>query len=307
MLQLHYSTLYTDAISPEARFPRARYRLVREALQPAVEASRIQILPSRLASVAEIEVAHEPAYVQDFVEGRLDKKRVRRIGFRPWTPHFVERTLRLTGGTLQATEAVLAGAPVSGNMGGGTHHAYRDFGSGYCVFNDMAIAARLALSRGQVSRVAVVDLDVHQGDGTAALFAEEPRVLTFSMHSARNFPFRKQRSDLDLGLEDDVDAQTYLDLLEEALSRVVAPFRPELIFYQAGVDALTEDTLGKLSLDRETLRARNRQVFALARSLACPLVLCMGGGYADPIEASVAAHADLYLGACEAFFGGGVP
>ncbi len=298
-LTLFYSPLYTDALSPEARFPRQRYRLVRAALQPEVSRGLIDIQPPRCASLAEIKTVHEPAYVDDFLGGRLDRSRVRRIGFRPWTADFVERTLRLTGGTLQATEAVLAGAALAGNMGGGTHHAYRDFGSGYCVFNDMAIAAALALGRGQVGRVAVIDLDVHQGDGTAAIFEDEPRVMTFSMHGQRNFPFRKMRSDLDLGLEDEIDPSGYLGLLEEALERAVAPHRPELIFYQAGVDALARDTLGRLALDHETLERRDAMVLDFAASCGCPMVICMGGGYADPIEDSVLAHAQLFRAAAQ--------
>ncbi|MEO1273623.1 MAG: histone deacetylase, partial [Myxococcota bacterium] len=244
-LPLYYTPLYTDAISPQARFPRDRYRLVRAALQPAIDAGRIVIHSPRRADPSELRMTHDPSYVHAFLTGTLDPKRIRRIGFRPWTDHFVERTLRLTAGTLQATEAVLAGAKVAGNLGGGTHHAYHDFGSGYCVFNDMAIAIQLALHRGQIDRAVVIDLDVHQGDGTAALFQHEPRVLTFSMHAERNFPFRKQCSDLDLGLEDGIDGPTYVELLDQALDRQIRPFGPDLMVYQAGVDPLAEDTLGR--------------------------------------------------------------
>jgi acetoin utilization deacetylase AcuC-like enzyme len=295
VLELTYSPLYSEGISSKARFPRDRYRLVREALEPAVRAGSIALRHPRPVSVDELVRVHDPAYVAAFLDGRLSEVEQRRIGLRPWTQAFVERALMLTGATLVALEAIAGGADVAGNLAGGTHHAFRDRGGGYCVFNDIALAARGAFDDHGFGRVLVVDLDVHQGDGTAALLADEPRAFTLSFHGRKNFPSRKQVSDRDEAFEDGASDAAYLERLREVLPKVVEDHRPDLVVYQAGVDGLAEDTLGRLALTRAGLAERNRIVFAEARRRGCPVLITMGGGYADPLEASVAAHADVYL------------
>jgi acetoin utilization deacetylase AcuC-like enzyme len=291
---LFHSEVYTGALHPEARFPRMRYRLLREALLEPVASGVLALVEPPRAAREDALLAHDPAYVDAFLEGRLDADAERRIGLRPWTPAIVDRTLAILGGTLAATRLALAGAPATGNAAGGTHHAHRSFGSGYCIFNDIAVGARLALREG-VSRVLVIDLDVHQGDGTAAIFADEPRVVTFSMHAEKNFPFRKQASDLDVGLPDGLDDDGYLAALEAHLDAILDAARPELVFYQAGVDALAEDKLGRLNLTREGLRRRNQRVYAALAERGLPVVILMGGGYAEPLARSVEAHADVFL------------
>lgn len=290
MLPLYYHPIYTDGIDPTARFPRDRYRLLAERLDGR---ANIKTLAPRKATPEEITLAHDPSYVNDFLKGTLPEKAIRRIGLRPWTPAIVERTLRITGGSLQATEYALSNDSISGNMAGGTHHAYRDFGSGYCIFNDIAICALSALKRPAVKRILSLDLDVHQGDGTAAILANEPRVFTCSIHAQSNFPFRKQKSDLDIGLDDKTGDETYLQVLEQTLAKL-EPESYDLILFQAGVDTLAVDALGNLALTRDGLRRRNQRIFEYNRKHGIPIVVFMGGGYAKPIDRTVDAFEDLF-------------
>ncbi|WP_168210935.1 histone deacetylase family protein [Persicimonas caeni] len=295
MLQLYYSDLYTGAISEEARFPKSRYRKVREELdRRGLTGTDIAVEEARQARLDEVHLVHEPEYVRRFMENELDDKMVRKIGFRPWTEQFVDRTFSIAGGTLQAFEAVMGGAQFAGNLAGGTHHAYADRGEGFCVFNDLAICAVRALEEFGYERVAIVDCDVHQGNGTAVIFADEPRVLTYSIHCAGNYPFDKEESDVDVAVPVGSGDEAYLELLDRSLSRALYGFRPQLVLYQAGVDALEEDRWGRLALTRAGLRRRNGLVFDLAEAWACPVLITMGGGYSRPIEASVAAHADVF-------------
>ncbi|MEM9157559.1 MAG: histone deacetylase [Verrucomicrobiota bacterium] len=296
MLPLYYHPLYTEGIDPSARFPRERYRLIAERLKGY---HNIDLRTPRQANADEISLAHDRGYVEAFLDGKLSEKAVRRIGLRPWTPDIVERTLRLAGGSLSALADALDTKSIAGNMAGGTHHAYRDFGSGYCIFNDVAICALTALAQNGIERILSLDLDVHQGDGTASILADEPRVFTCSIHSQSNFPFRKQRSDLDLGLDDNCSDTEYLSLLDETLAKI-QPEQFDLILFQAGVDTLEADALGKLSLTRQGLRQRNQRIFEYNTKHGIPIVIFMGGGYAKPIELTVDAFEDLFKGAAEA-------
>jgi acetoin utilization deacetylase AcuC-like enzyme len=234
-----------------------------------------------------LEAVHDPQYVHDFVGGELDVKAYRRLGF-PWSPALVARCLASAGATLEATFLALEHG-TAGTLAGGTHHAHRDFGAGYCAFNDLAVAARAALDAGAVQRVLVVDVDVHQGDGTAAIFADEPRIFTLSLHGARNFPAHKPPGDLDVALADGTGDDAYLAALQPALEEAFARARPDLVLVQGGVDPLAQDRLGRLSLTHGGLAERDRRVLHAARGL--PLVWTLGGGYGQPIEETVAAHA----------------
>lgn len=298
-LRLAYHPLYSDGISAEARFPRRRYRLVREGLAPLVEAGQIELIEPSPVSNADLLRVHDPDYVEAFFTGRLSPAAMRRIGLRPWTEHFAHRTRVLVGGTLAALDALVAGAPAAGNLAGGTHHAHRDKGGGYCVFNDLAVAAALALDVHGYERVFVVDLDVHHGDGTASIFADDPRVTTLSVHGRKNYPAQKPPSDYDLALEDETSDADYLAHLERLLPRLLSAHQPDLILFQAGVDALAEDRLGRLSLTRAGLAARNALVLSQAALHRSPLLIAMGGGYGEPLEASIAAHVDVYRQAAE--------
>ena len=297
MLPLFYHEIYTSAISPHARFPRDRYRLVHEEILNRRKENpelAIEIHPSVQATREQLLLVHDAAYVEAFLKGKMTDAEIRRIGFRPWTPEFVERTLTIAGGSIQALHAALDGHRVAGNVAGGTHHAYADHGEGFCVFNDLAICARIAQREYGIKKIAIVDCDVHQGNGTASIFGDDSSVLTFSIHGQKNYPFRKENGDFDVSLADGCDDDTYYAELKQALPRALYPFEPELVLFQAGCDPLREDTLGKLALIRQGLDRRNQLVFQHVAYWNCPVVVFMGGGYADPIRASVACHADVF-------------
>ncbi len=295
MLTLFYHPLYTDGIDPGARFPRDRYRLLAERLS---EFSEIELCEPRKATRNELLTAHDEDYVDRFLTGALTEEETRRIGLRPWTADIAARTLHLMGGSLQALELVLAHGGLAGNMAGGTHHAFRDHGSGYCIFNDLAICALQALQSPKINRVLILDLDVHQGDGTAAILSGHQEVVTCSIHGDKNFPFVKQQSDLDIALPIDTGDVAYLDALESALQRLpISDF--DLLLYQAGVDPLEVDRLGRLAVSREGLDRRNRRVFESAHTAGVPTVIFMGGGYAQPITPTIDAFVDLFSAASE--------
>lgn len=294
-MRLFYCDHHHIPLPAGHRFPMAKYKLLRDLLtRDAV----FQLEPSEAAEVSVIELAHDPGYVEKFVTGKLEPAAMRRIGF-PWSEGLVARTLASAGGTLAATGDALS-TGFGGTLAGGTHHAFRGEGSGFCVFNDVAIAIHWLRSRGEARRAAVVDLDVHQGDGTAHFFEDDPEVLTLSLHGARNFPFRKQKSKIDVELEDQTRDAEYLRALDEALPRVWE-FQPQIVFYLSGVDALESDVLGRLSLTPEGLKARDRRVIQGARDRRIPLVITLGGGYSNPIELTAEAHANTFRMAAEVF------
>ncbi|MCL4111557.1 UNVERIFIED_CONTAM: hypothetical protein GTU68_056229 [Idotea baltica] len=297
MLNLWYHPIYTDGLDPGARFPRERYQLVRAGLEGIEDVGGICWNRPEAIAVEDLLLAHDSDYVDEFLAGTLSEEKIRRIGLRPWTEEIVERTLILTNGTVEATRHVLekGGSARAGNLGGGTHHAYFDFGSGYCIFNDLAIAARIAQRDFGVGRVLILDLDVHQGDGTAAIFEEDPSVRTVSFHCGKNFPFRKMQSDHDEIFEEGTKDEEFLRALESRLRNETEIFKPDLILFQAGVDPLATDRLGHLEMTHEGLRKRNALVFSHGEEQGIPLVVTMGGGYGVPIETSVAAHTDLFL------------
>ena len=296
---LWYHPLYTDGIHPEARFPRDRYVRLLNRLTTNAPDGAIDVRTPKAIQREVLHLAHDVTYVERFLNGELDASEERRIGLRPWTPDMIERTMRLMGGAVEATEHVVQHGGFAGNMAGGTHHAHRDFGSGYCVFNDLAVCALHAITALGLDRVAILDLDVHQGDGTASIFADEPRVLTVSVHCATNFPFRKAVSDCDLVLEPGSGDDAYLEATRQGLDLCLG-FEPDLLLFQAGVDGLEADALGKLSVSREGMQQRNALVFDAAAARTMPTVVFMGGGYAKPIDATLDAFEDLFLAAADA-------
>ncbi len=243
--------------------------------------------PAPLASTQALCAAHDPAYVQSFLDGTIPAQVIRRIGF-PWSPQLATRTLASAGGTLAAAQSALD-TGFSGALAGGTHHAFYGEGSGFCVFNDIAVAIRHL----KLERVAVIDLDVHQGDGTAQSFQGDPNVFTLSIHSRHNFPYRKQQSTLDVELDDNTADAQYLRALDTALEQV-AEFQPKFLFYQSGVDGLQEDKLGRLALTHNGLIDRDRRVLGFASKASAPLVITLGGGYAEPIDLTVRAHHNTF-------------
>jgi acetoin utilization deacetylase AcuC-like enzyme len=282
---------YTAPLPPGAFFPMDKYSLTMDALHDSGVALTVH-MPEETPLAALLAV-HTQDYVEAILNGTLGAEETRRIGF-PITPRVVRRSLLASGGTwLAARWARLYG--YAANTAGGSHHAHAGFGAGFCVFNDIAIAARRLLDAGDARRILVVDLDVHQGDGTAAIFADDPRVFTFSMHCQANFPARKASSDLDVGLPIGTDDTHYLEMLAHHLPDVLAQAEPDLIFYLAGVDPHINDRLGRLALTDNGLADRDSYVASAAQSAGTPLVSVMGGGYGDDKLAVARRHAQTIL------------
>lgn len=296
-IRVFYCDHFEVALPPRHRFPMRKYALLRERLVADGLVAGDDLVPARTAPLEDVHAVHDAGYVQAFLDGSLDRRAMQRIGF-PWSEAMVLRSLGSVGSTLGAVEAALEDG-LSGSLAGGTHHAHRDFGSGYCVFNDLAIAARRVLDRGSVARVLVFDVDVHQGDGTAAIFRDDPRVFTCSLHGERNFPGRKMESDLDVPLPDGTDDAAYLDVLGRAVDECLERSRPDLVLYQGGVDVLAADRLGRLALTPAGVLARDRTALGRFRAEGLPVAMTLGGGYADPIDASVDAYAGTYRAAAE--------
>ncbi|HVK38549.1 MAG TPA: histone deacetylase [Candidatus Kapabacteria bacterium] len=299
-MTVYYSDSYTVPLPPDHRFPMAKYRMLRDALLAEGVLDEADLHEAVPVDRDTLLLAHDAAYVDAFIDGTVDPAIVRRIGI-PWSEAFVRRSLASTGGTLAAARAALREG-IAGNLAGGTHHAFADRGEGYCVFNDIAVASLALLREGLVRRVGVVDLDVHQGNGTAAILGSDERVFTLSIHGRNNFPFTKVDSTLDVPVEDGIGDAEYLPLVEHALTRVLA-FGPDIIFYQAGVDVLHTDALGRLRMTHDGVMARDRMVIDAALSLEIPIVLTLGGGYSKPIEETVRGHVGTYRAARAAMIG----
>jgi len=292
---LFYTDCYELPLPAGHRFPIQKYLLLRQKL---AKDGDFDFEPAPMAEAEVISLAHDPDYVRRFVQGELAPAAMRRIGF-PWSEGLVRRTMGSAGGTLAATRVAMQQG-WGGNLAGGTHHAFYSEGSGYCVFNDIAVALLWAREEFGIAKAAVLDLDVHQGDGTASILRSDPDALTVSIHCSVNFPFRKQESRLDVELAEGTGDVAYLHVLDQVLDEVFS-FRPEILFYQSGVDGLAEDALGKLSLSHIGLAERDRRVVEFARANQIPLVITLGGGYAQPIELTVEAHANTYRTAAEIF------
>lgn len=292
-----YADHFVLPLPPGHRFPMAKYARLRERL--AQELPGIELHEALPATDGELALVHTPAYIDAIAHGTLAPALQREIGF-PWSPAMAERARRSVGATLQAARQVMAQGGVAANLAGGTHHAYADKGGGFCVFNDFAVAARLmqaehARQRGRAPlRVAIIDLDVHQGNGTARIFANDPSVFTLSLHGARNFPFRKEPSDLDVELPDGCADAEYLDAVDRALDELAHRFEPGLVLYLAGSDPHEGDRLGRLKVSFDGLEARDRRVMDWAWQRRLPVVMAMGGGYGHDLEVTVQVQVNSY-------------
>jgi len=263
-----------------------KYRMLRDAVASGMPMVSLEEAPHTSDGV--LALAHHPHYIHRVMSGALSASEQKAIGF-PWSPEMVERSRRSSGATIAACRAAIAeGTAV--NLAGGTHHAHADRGEGFCVFNDAAIAARLMQAERRVSRVAIVDLDVHQGNGTASILANDDSVFTLSIHGENNYPFEKAVSDLDVALPDETDDESYLKQLASALAQMFARFDPQLIIYLAGADPHEGDRLGRLKLSLEGLAARDRMVLDAAQARGLPVALAMAGGYGRSIDDTVAVH-----------------
>lgn len=287
-LHVWSSAHYVIPLPEGHRFPIAKYALLRDAVLAAGIASPATLHdPHRLAP-DDAARAHAPAYLDRLLDGTMPIAEQRALGF-PWSAGLVERSLRASAGTLEAARHALDHG-IAMNLAGGTHHAFATHGEGFCVLNDVVIALRALRGEGRVGRVAVIDLDVHQGNGTHALCADDPDTYTFSMHGGRNYPFRKVPGTLDIELEDGTGDAVYLERLAEALPRVLADARPDLVFYLAGADPHEGDSLGRLRLSFDGLLRRDAMVLDAARAVGVPAAIAIAGGYGRDIRDTVQVH-----------------
>jgi acetoin utilization deacetylase AcuC-like enzyme len=287
-MKLFYSDTFELPLPAGHRFPMAKYGRLRQRVLGAAWAADCNLELPPAATWEELLRVHEESYLQRVFAGELSELEQRRIGF-PWSEKMVERCRRSTGASIAAARAARREG-VAVNMAGGTHHAMPDAGSGYCVFNDVAVAARALQHEGQARRVLFVDLDVHQGNGTAAVTADDLTLFSFSMHGDNNFPFRKTDSDLDVALPDETGDDDYLQALRVALIQIAERFTPDFVFYLAGADAWAGDRLGKLAVSKAGLLARDECVLDWCRQRQVPVAICMAGGYAPDIDDIVDIH-----------------
>ena len=300
MLQIAFSPIYEYPLPKGHRFPMDKYSLIPQQLIYEGTVQEKQFFHPDPISEEIILLTHSAKYWEDLKNQTLSEKEIRAIGF-PMTPLLVERGRHIAAGTLQCVEyAVKHG--ISMNAAGGTHHAFKEKGEGFCVFNDIAIAANYLIHSNKFNNILIVDLDVHQGNGSASIFNGQGQVFTFSMHGSKNYPFRKEASHLDIGLPDGTEDDAYLKILFNILPRVIDQHRPELIFYQAGVDILTTDRLGRLSVSREGCRKRDKYVMEICKKNKIPLVVTMGGGYSPQLSHIIEAHANTFRTATEVYF-----
>jgi acetoin utilization deacetylase AcuC-like enzyme len=300
MLKIAFSEVYKYQLPEGHRFPMMKYELLPEQLLYEGTVSDDNFFHPQKLSSEQILLTHTPDYLDKLNKLTLTRKEERNIGF-PVRKDLIERGKIISHGTYEcAYHAMQYG--VSMNIAGGTHHAYADRGEGFCVFNDMAIASHLLLSKAIVKKILFVDLDVHQGNGNAHIFRDDDRVFTFSMHGAKNYPVRKEISNLDIGVPDKIEDKAYLKLLYETLPSLIQKTEPDIIFYQSGVDILSTDKLGRLSVSIEGCKLRDRFVLEQAKTNAIPIVISMGGGYSEKISDIIDAHANTYREAQSIFF-----
>jgi acetoin utilization deacetylase AcuC-like enzyme len=292
MIYIAYHPIYKYPLPVAHRFPMDKYILLPEQLlYEGVFTSSNFFAPEKI-SIGVLAYTHTQEYLEKLFSQTLTAKEVRAIGF-PMSPLLVERSMYIAQGTIDCSLFALQHG-VSLNIAGGTHHAYADRGEGFCLFNDMAVAANYLLHNKLVNKILIVDLDVHQGNGTAKIFENNAKVFTFSMHGEKNYPVRKEKSDLDIGMPDGTDDKTYIDRLSTVLPLLIREQKPDIIFYQAGVDVLASDKLGRLALSLQGCKNRDEVVMRLAKEEDIPLCITMGGGYSPRLATVIDAHAQTY-------------
>ncbi len=300
MLKIAYSPVYKYELPEGHRFPMAKYELIPEQLLYEGSISEDQFFHPKMLEEADILLTHTPEYWTKLKGNLLTKKEIRKIGF-PVRPELIQRGRYIAMGTVECVAYAMKFG-VAMNVAGGTHHSFADSGEGFCIFNDFAIAANYYISRGLIGQFLIVDLDVHQGNGTAKIFENESKVFTFSMHGEKNYPIRKESSDLDIGLEDGIEGDKYLKILKERLPKLLQDVKPDIVLYLSGVDVLKTDKLGRLSLSKDACKERDRFVFEACKSADIPVAVSMGGGYSDRIADIVDAHANTFRQAQSVWF-----
>jgi acetoin utilization deacetylase AcuC-like enzyme len=300
MLKIAHHPIYKYELPKGHRFPMEKYELLPEQLLYEGTAVPENFFCPEALDEPTILLTHEQEYWKKLKNQTLSAKEIRAIGF-PMTPRLVQRSRHIANGTLQcALYARQHG--IAMNIAGGTHHAFTYKGEGFCLFNDIAIAANYLLNKNIVKKILVVDLDVHQGNGTAQIFQHESRVFTFSMHGEKNYPVRKEKSDLDIGLPDKTEDAAYLQILKDTLPKLLDEVQPEHVFYLSGVDVLATDKLGRLNLTMQGCKERDRLVLETCKKNNLPVTVSMGGGYSERLAHVVEAHANTYRVAQEIFF-----
>lgn len=292
MIQIAFDPIYAHPLPEGHRFPMLKYELIPAQLLHEGTITESNLFRPQPCSHAVVLWTHEAAYLDKLLHQTLTASEQRKIGFMQ-SPQLTQRELVITQGTIDCCKHAIANG-VSLNVAGGTHHAFADHGEGFCLLNDMAVAANYLLREGKASKILIIDLDVHQGNGTASLFRNEPRVYTFSMHGAHNYPFHKEQSDLDIGLPDGLDTAGYLLLLEQHLPVLLETVRPDFAFYLSGVDILSSDKFGKLQVSLDGCRERDAIVFRLLQQKGIPVTVAMGGGYSPDVRTIVEAHCNTF-------------
>ncbi len=300
MFKIAWHRDYAHALPPGHRFPMEKYELLPEQLLHEGSVEHANFFEPGLAQTSDILLTHDATYWEKLATQSLSKSEIRRTGF-PLSPQLITRETRIMQGTIDCAKYAL-NFGVSMNIAGGTHHAYSNLGEGFCLLNDNAMAANFLLKNGFSKRIFIVDLDVHQGNGTAEIFKDNPNVFTFSMHGKNNFPLRKEQSDRDVPLEDGITDEAYLALLDREFKRHADAFEPDFMFYQCGVDVLESDKLGRLGMSIQGCKERDRIVLQYCKDNDIPLCCSMGGGYSEKIALIIEAHANTYRLAQEIFF-----
>jgi acetoin utilization deacetylase AcuC-like enzyme len=300
MLKIAYHPIYKHPLPEGHRFPMAKYELLPEQLLHEGTCTEAHFFEPEIPNDKFILAVHDPEYYYDLVNITLDQRAARKIGF-PLSETLVEREIIIADGSMKAAVYALKHG-IAMNVAGGTHHAYTNRGEAFCLLNDQAIATRYLQSEYGINNVLIVDLDVHQGNGTAEIFKNDPSVFTFSMHGKTNYPFKKEISDLDIALEDQTNDETYLYILKEELPRLIVSQQPDFIFYLSGVDVIATDKLGKLGLSISGCKERDRFVLQTAKTHQIPIMCSMGGGYSPDIKTIIEAHANTFRLAQDIFF-----
>ena len=300
MLKIAWSPQYCHPLPPNHRFPMAKYDLLPEQLLHEGTVSQSHFFAPGQLTEQQILAVHTQAYWRKLRTLNLSRQEERKSGF-PLSEALVEREMNINAGTIEAAKYALEYG-IAMNVAGGTHHAFTDRAEGFCLLNDQAIAAQYLLDHQLVKQILIVDLDVHQGNGTAEIFTNEPRVFTFSMHGAKNYPGHKEKSDLDIGLEDGTGDEVYLKTLDHHLKTLMDELQPDFMFFQSGVDVLATDKLGRLGMSIGGCKKRDELVLAVAKQNRIPITVCMGGGYSVQIKDIIEAHANTFRLAQDLYF-----
>lgn len=299
MIQIAFDPIYAHPLPENHRFPMLKYQLIPEQLIYEGSYSAAQFFCPLSCSTETVLKTHDAAFLDKLMHQTLSASEQRKIGF-PQSPALTQRELIITQGTIDCALAAQKNG-VALNVAGGTHHAFADRGEGFCLLNDMAVASNYLLDKKLANKILIIDLDVHQGNGTAKLMENEPRVFTFSMHGAHNYPFHKEKSDLDIGLLDGTDGPTYLKILTETLPRLIDEFQPDFAFFLSGVDVLDTDKFGKLKLSIDDSKQRDKTVFETLKKNQIPVAVALGGGYSPDIRTIVEAHCNTFRLAADIF------